>query len=137
MTTQAEKACLCVCSFACNGHENGGFLGKFDSANFEFFDGSHVYLDCWPTKIAQEQKGIRIGRVVLPFAKWKEWHGNWCWDAYWMLPSKASRALRYLIQQRGASKTEISEGLATGVWNAWCKPETHVSFKESSHAHIR
>lgn len=108
----AGRLCLML---ACNDHRNGHFAGRFDSAELSG-DDTLLRLRGPETRLAcpRGRKAIRVGRVLVPYGRYWQWYGNWCWDGFGVTPEAAEKALAYL-HARGF---DCEEGEAE-LFNKW------------------
>ena len=82
-------------SFACNNPDNGLFLGKVTAVEIHgadcsielegkhFPDPSNSFAEIARPEGAADRcdRGFKIGRHEFGCYGWKNWYGNWCWDA--------------------------------------------------------
>lgn len=88
-------------AFACND-ERGQFTGKAECIEI-----ADMRLECTllgggvQMKIYEEgKKLLKVGRVVLPFIRYRYGAGNWCWDGYLIPEADILRLIHYLQRQK-------------------------------------
>lgn len=80
--------------FCCNDPDNGLFAGKvwmvqYADAELETRHGGEF-------RFTEVEGGIRIHRRTFKVIRHVYWHGNWCWNRYWLPRSEAKRLLTTL-----------------------------------------
>lgn len=81
--------------FACNDPDNGDFAGRAAGITV----GSALELaahDMAGPRFSVEPGRLRISRRRFRFMHSKDWHGNWCWNAYWLDIPNAVYLLNYV-----------------------------------------
>lgn len=105
---------------ACNYHRNGSFLGHCDSVEIGAGRGNFTFGTDWLDEHCLTLTGPRIrlqvgkhsaklGPLVFEQRGYKEWVGNWCWDACFVQRA-AVREIAKLLKSRGWS-VESAQGL--------------------------
>lgn len=76
--------------FACNDPDNGDFAGKVWMAQF-----GDNELDSGGTefRFTEIDDGFRIHSRKFAVVRRSYWHGNWCWNRYWLKRADAKRLL--------------------------------------------
>lgn len=80
--------------FCCNDPDNGDFAGKvwmaqYGDAEIETRHGGYF-------RFTEIEGGIRIHRRKFKVVRYTYWHGNWCWNRYWLPRAEAKRLLATL-----------------------------------------
>lgn len=86
---------------ACNNPDNGLSLYRCEAVEIhgpdEFsltFEGPAIV-----TRLRDDGR-LQFGTFIIPIRSYKNWVGNWCWDAAGVVPKQAMRAVNYMIQRR-------------------------------------
>lgn len=86
----AERIARFRLDVCCNDPDNGIFAHQAEALQVDTWDGEIIEFECRSLRAPRftEKSGvIRICRRNWPILASKEWHGNWCWNAYWLAPS--------------------------------------------------
>lgn len=79
----------------CNDGRNGLFEGRVTA--IELSDMTLEHCSEHGCKFTVLGDGLfRLSRRVFKFNAWREWVGNWCWNAYQLDKDEARRLLQYL-----------------------------------------
>ena len=97
---------MTLISIACNHHDNGNFLGRFDAMHYGNDQDMEIQHVHWGPRggLLVRYLGdgrVKISRRVFEYEREKEWYGNWCWNAFWMRTAEARRLLRYIREIGG------------------------------------
>ena len=99
-------------SFACNDPNNGNFLGRFDRLEVDAGE-LHIELEGERTvevdfdfPILGGGGKVQVGRFKIPGLAYKDWYGNWCWNAASFTWVEALRIINYLGSLKGWRMTE-------------------------------
>lgn len=89
---------------ACNHYRNGMFQGHTDRAEFLGPDGDQA-LSLWlggNLKFDDNEGLITFGRPEkdrrFRYTRSSQWHGNWCWNRYWLEDRECARLMRLLAR---------------------------------------
>ena len=87
---------LCV-----NNWRNGVFHGRLERVEIADLTLESPYMDS-ALRIRVDKIGITLGadRRTWPYSSYREWVGNWCWDACQMTPDNAADLLNFLLAFR-------------------------------------
>lgn len=100
---------VCV-MFACNSDRNGVFLGRCDAVHIDDecirLHGPWLRL----TEPTKDRPWLRFGRRRFGTLGWKEWVGNWCWNAAWMSRDEARRLVAYALKRGFDAEENPLEG---------------------------
>ena len=94
---------------ACNDHRNGRFKGSFDAAELLGLDGDRLMAFEGPPikarfwlrskcgappsfSVTGRNAGLPL-RIWLHAENYRQWYGNWCWDAFFVQPETAAKFL--------------------------------------------
>src|SRR5579883_1033598 len=79
----------------CNDPGNGIFAHRAEQLQITTWDGEGIEFECVgrAPRFTEGSGFIRLLRRNWPILASKDWHGNWCWNAYWLEPSVAVRLL--------------------------------------------
>jgi len=58
---------------------------------------------------------VRLGRRTFPILRYRQWYGNWCWDAVWVDPGTAAEILNHL---HATGKFQPTAGWQD-LWRCW------------------
>lgn len=98
---------------ACNHYRNGMFQGYVESVSLgcgrgdfrfgtDYLDNHELTLSGPRVRLAFSKKSrsrARLGSVVFEFCGYKEWVGNWCWDAMFVERKTVREIARTLKSQ--------------------------------------
>ncbi|MEL7681077.1 MULTISPECIES: hypothetical protein [Citromicrobium] len=86
-------------SFACNDPDNGHFSGRI--AEICIRDAEFEASNLRGYTFTVEVDGtLRLHGSRFAFERMSEWHGNWCWNCYW-LPRRDVKRLLAVMLNRG------------------------------------
>lgn len=88
---------ICV-AFACNDYRNGNDLGRAESVNVCYGTAPTIELQ-GSSKVFRlhNPRVLRVGRRLYPIISFREWYGNWCWNAVCVNRIVASMIVNQLI----------------------------------------
>ena len=66
-------------------------------------------------RVDQRLWRVKLGYHWYAIKGYRQWYGNWCWDAVWMEPSTAAD----LLNQARASKWWRPDSGYTSYWERW------------------
>lgn len=107
--------------FACNDPDNGAFAGRFSQIHLPE---SALELTCrnWSItslrgcpKLRDNGSTIATSGKPWPITRRVHWHGNWCWNGYWMTAETAQAFLTWLHKRQ----TFQCEGGWVELCDAW------------------
>jgi hypothetical protein len=88
-------------NFACNDPDNGNFVGRFDRMDLDAgdlhmeFEGSETSVEFdFPTRGGYGN--VTVGEKQTTSLAYKEWYGNWCWNAASFTWVEALEIINYL-----------------------------------------
>ena len=96
----------CTIHCACNDPDNGNFIGTSEFVEFHFQQGElEALITCQGPDIKTELQSadpayLQFGHLKLRVIRFKDWHGNWCWNAYQVDEVSARRAFHYLAKRK-------------------------------------
>lgn len=94
-----ERTMAITLNFACNDPDNGNFTGRFDRMEV---DGGDLHMEfecgCHPSQGVRIrfEEVAKIGRKKIQYLQYKNWYGNWCWDAIWVRWPEALEVINYV-----------------------------------------
>ena len=120
---------MIIVSICCNDGDNGIFCGNVAGIEIHGSEGCDISLEprtyppprfAWlkePPKPhdSRETSGFKVARFRFRCAYYKDWYGNWCWDAVKMSGVEVLRLCRVLCQA-GWSCAEADSDFAE-AWN--------------------
>lgn len=123
-------------SICCNDPDNGSFCGTVASIEIHGMEGCDITLEpptypppkfSWldePPKPhdSRETSGFKVARFRFRCRYFREWYGNWCWDAVKMTGVEVLRLCRVLCNS-GWTCTEADCDFA----EAWDKGHTQIT----------
>ena len=85
-------------SAACNDPDNGHFEGRIASIYIGAAEFEASNLRGY--RFTVEVDGtFRLHGSRFAFERMSEWHGNWCWNCYWVPRREAKRLLAVMIKR--------------------------------------
>lgn len=93
---------------ACNDYRNGHCQGWFGAVHIgigrggfdfgtDYLDDQYIELDGPRTTYrVMDANKIKLGRVTVAYDGYREWYGNWCWDAFFVDTDDVRKLARYL-----------------------------------------
>lgn len=82
--------------FCCNDPNNGLFTGKVSDFNIDLPCGEPLELSGPECRITVLVNRIKIGQKSFLFRNYREWVGNWCWNAATLEDEAVWRLVSYL-----------------------------------------
>lgn len=120
-----------------NDHESGRFAGRLYGMSVDgVLSVDARILGAESAVSFPKLRGyeIRIAGRVFPYVFYREWAGNWCWDAIEAEPDVAADILNHVRAQkyRGEPKYGPESGLSP-FWDKWISGEqfTAADFEPS------
>ena len=98
-------------NFACNDPDNGNFVGRFDRMDLDA-GGLHMVFDgpeetiCFDFPMHGGYGSVTINEEHFPSLAYREWYGNWCWNAASFTWREALTIVNYL----GANGWRVTDG---------------------------
>lgn len=91
-----------ILELCCNNPNNGSPLYQSETVQISAAGGEfEITMEGPPIVTRLRADGrLQFGTLILPITGYKEWFGNWCWDAASVDHKQARRALCYMIQRR-------------------------------------
>lgn len=104
---------------ACNDPDNGIFAHCAEQLQVDTWDGESIEFESLrdpAPRFAELAGSIRLCRRTWPIIASKEWYGNWCWNAYWLMPSVAV-ALLAAVKRAGQFSCDCGPSQLYDNWN--------------------
>lgn len=89
-------------NFACNNPDNGVFVGRFDRMDLDAgdlhmeFEGGAESIIAFDFPIRGGYGTVKIGDREWTSLAYREWYGNWCWNAALFTWVEALEIVNYL-----------------------------------------
>lgn len=118
---------MATIALCCNDHRNG-FEGRFSAVHFELA-GFELHVDCKfvdrKMKCDLDERGLHVGKLVVPIQYTSTWYGNWCWNSYTMHLAPAVDVWNHV--QR--TKAFTPESGAAVLWDLWEQEKQPLTLK--------
>lgn len=92
-----------IVHLACNDWRNGSPQGWADAVKvgaLSFVGGRVSVALEKPHDLSRFPLRLRVGHVQVPALAYREWYGNWCWDAVEVRKVDALRIVNYLLRRQ-------------------------------------